>query len=51
MPKNVAVDDDAGGDSPPVVIKTFDELEKVLAYHGNRIYEAKAHTYFLHFVS
>ena len=35
--------DTSGGDSPPSNSSLYSEGEKVLAYHGPRIYEAKAH--------
>ncbi|KAI4315009.1 hypothetical protein L6164_027862 [Bauhinia variegata] len=34
--------DTSGGDTPPSNSSRYSEGEKVLAYHGPRIYEAKA---------
>lgn len=39
--------DTSSGDTPPSNSGVYSEGEKVLAYHGPRIYEAKAHTPFL----
>ncbi|KAF7809870.1 protein MRG1 isoform X2 [Senna tora] len=41
------VDAGGGGDSPPLATKVYFKGEKVVAYHGLRIYEAKAGINFL----